>query len=490
MPPRALYRTDQLEIVKRKLPGILTSTVKEVACLAKHFHPDEVGRLATILAEAPTRLHHKWLAQIMGSVPIKAWVTGPDDELYVSAPKEASMRFLSERLPLRERTKREQLEAFRTELFQNILSNMTPLKRRFHEPMLALASPEELKPFFPGWTQPPAETNFGLELLHLEALHDAMASYEEQKWAEENAHPTSLTLPNEIIRKCSEIALVCWLNHLEHWIREDALEAEKAPNSMLGLVSANLSANRAILEYSALDDRGVEAAKLTEGFLQALNDKGITEVPLEMDWLAPEPSLSVLKDLLQGWFSHAGSLIEPAGFFNRSMTDSDINIVVTWAPLVQKSYIRSQASNRPFTEVMATHGNSNNLFVFALALVGAFYQNARTSREFTGRSNPFYSVFPGRALHKSKRVIHPPTHALNVLIQTYGLIFFANSDWDLFPDRVIARAETKRIKKAHVQQLLCFVTKGRSSAELVLLHRRLRDLRKQAERAQAPIQDS
>ncbi|NVH62940.1 hypothetical protein HQ621_18675 [Pseudomonas simiae] len=167
-----------------------------------------------------------------------------------------------------------------------------------------------------------------------------------------------------------------------------------------------------------------------------------------------------------------------------------MNIVVTWAPLVQEGYIRSQALSRPFTEVKAAHGSSNNLFIFALALVGAFYQNARTTHEFTGRSNPFYSVFPGRALHNSKRVIHPPTHALNVLIQTYGLIFFSNSDWDLFPDRVIARAETKRIKKAHIQQLLCFVTKGRSSAELVFLHRRLRDLRKQAGRALAPIQDS
>ncbi|MCQ2991894.1 hypothetical protein NLO72_22065 [Pseudomonas tremae] len=194
MPPRALYRTDQLEIVKRKLPGILTSTVKEVACLAKQCYPDEVDRLAAILAEAPARLHHKWLAQVMGSLPIKAWVTGPDDELYVSAPKEASMRLMSERLPLRERTKRTQLEDFRTELFQKLLSNMTPLKRRFHEPILALASPEELKPFFLGWTEPPAETNFGLELLHLEALLDSMASYEEQEWVEESAYPPSLTV--------------------------------------------------------------------------------------------------------------------------------------------------------------------------------------------------------------------------------------------------------------------------------------------------------
>ncbi|MBP0941011.1 hypothetical protein V2K16_14415 [Pseudomonas alliivorans] len=488
MPPRALYRTDQLEIVKRKLPGVLTLTVKEVACLAKQFHPDEVDRLATILVEAPARLHHKWLAQIMGSVPIKAWVTGPDNELYVSAPKEASMRFLSERLPLRERTKRAQLEAFRTELFYDLFSNMTPLKRRFHEPMLALASPEDLQPYFPGWMQPTAETNFGLELLHLEKMFDLLVSNEEQKWVAENAHPTSLTLPNDALRKCSEKALVFVLNRLEQWIREDAPEAEKAPNSMLGLVSANLSANRAMLEYSAVDDRGVEAAKLTEGFLRALNAKGITEVPMEMNALAPDTSLFVLKNLLQKWFSHEGLLIEPSGFFNRTMTDSDINIVVTWAPIVQESYIRSQAASRPFAEVMGAHDSSNNLFIFALALVGAFYQSTRTSHEFTGRSNSVYSVFPGRALHKSNRVIVPPTHALTVLIQTYGLIFFANSDWDLFPDRVIARAETKRIRRAHFQQLLCFMTKGRSSGELVLLHRRLRDARKEFQLAVASSQ--
>lgn len=480
MPPRALYRTDQLEIVKRKLPGILTSTSKEVACLAKHCHPDEVNRLAIILAEAPTLLHHKWLAQIMGSVPIKAWIEGPDGEPYVSSPKEASMRFLSERLPQRERTKRNQLEIFRAVLFQNLLSGMTTRRKHFHEPMLAIASQEELKPYFLGWTQPPTETNFGLELLHLENSLDATATYEEQKWAKENAHPEAKTLPDGVIRECSAKALNRWLDHMEHWMREDALEAEKGPSSMLALVSANLSANRATLEYSALDNRGVEAAKLTVDFLKALNAMGITEVPFEMEALAPDTSLCVLKGILQGWFSHGGSFIDPDGFFNRPMTDSDINIVVTWAPVVQNCYIQCQAASKTLTAVTAAHGSSNNLFIFALTLVGAFYQNTRTSQEFTGQSNPFYSVFPGRALHKSKRVVHPPTHALNVLMQTYGLIFFANSSWDLFPDRVIARAETKRIKKAHLQQLLHFVTKGRSSAELVLLHRRLRDFRKQS----------
>ena len=158
------------------------------------------------------------------------------------------------------------------------------------------------------------------------------------------------------------------------------------------------------------------------------------------------------------------------------MTDSDLNIVVTWAPEVQNCYIRSQALSKPLLDVTAAHGSSNNLFIFALTLVGAFYLNTRTSQEFTGRSNPFYSVFPGRALHKSIRGAYPQTHAIHVLMQTYGLIYFSNSNWGLLPNRVIARAETKRIKKAHLQQLLRFVTKGRSSAELVCLHRRLRDL--------------
>ncbi|WP_152486873.1 hypothetical protein [Halopseudomonas pelagia] len=480
MPPRALYRTDQLEIVKRKLPGILTSTIKEVACLAKHCHPDEVNHLAIILAEAPTLLHHKWLAQIMGSVPINAWVEGPDSEPYVSSPKDASMRFLSERLPKRERTKRDQLETFRAVLFQNLLSGMTTRRRHFHQPMLGIASQEELKRCFPGWTQPPTETNFGLELLHLENSLDATATYEEQKWTRENAHPEAEALPDGVIRQCSAKALNLWLSQLAHWIREDTLEAEKGPSSMLALVSANLSANRATLEYSALDNRGVEAAELTVNFLKALNAKGITEVPFEMEALAPGAALNVLKGILQGGFSHGGTFIDPGGFFNRPMTDSDINIVVTWASQVQNCYIQCQAASKPFTAVTAAHGSSNNLFIFALTLVGAFYQHTRTSQEFTGRSNPFYSVFPGRALHKSKRVIHPPTHALNVLMQTYGLIFFANSNWDLLPDRVVARAETKRIKKSHLQQLLHFATKGRSSAELVLLHGRLRAFRRQS----------
>ena len=476
MPRRAPYRTDQLEILKRKLSGILTLPGKEVAILAKRCHPDEVDPLATILMEAPQQLHHKWLAQIMGCVPRGAWIEGPDKVQYVSSPKAASMRFLSERPRQQEREKRDQLEVFRATLFQSLLSSMSPQKRRFHEPMLAIASEEELKGHFPGWTQPPTETNFGLALLYFESLLDAAAACEEQEWARENGHPETETLPDEVIRECSTKALGRLVSLITRWMQEDALEAQKGPNSMLALVSANLSANRAILEYSALDNRGAEAAELAVEFLTGLNHMGITEVPLELDQFAPENSLNALKSILRGWFSHGGEFIDPDGFFNRPMTDSDLNIVVTWAPEVQNCYIRSQALSKPLLDVTAAHGSSNNLFIFALTLVGAFYLNTRTSQEFTGRSNPFYSVFPGRALHKSIRGAYPQTHAIHVLMQTYGLIYFSNSNWGLLPNRVIARAETKRIKKAHLQQLLRFVTKGRSSAELVCLHRRLRDL--------------
>ncbi|PKA71066.1 hypothetical protein ATI02_4018 [Pseudomonas baetica] len=64
-------------------------------------------------------------------------------------------------------------------------------------------------------------------------------------------------------------------------------------------------------------------------------------------------------------------------------------------------------------------------------------------------------------------------------MQAYGQIFFGNQDWDILASRVREHAETASIKRAHIEQLVRFATKGRPSSSLLGLSRRLTEIQSQ-----------
>jgi len=301
----------------------------------------------------------------------------------------------------------------------------------------------------------------------------------EQLWVQRHQWAKSQSVPAKVTRALSRQALDHFKKILSQWFEEDAAGQQSASDSLLALISANLSANRVLLEFAAKEARGREAAGLAIGILGQLNKLGITEVPVEMDNLCPRDAILQLKDGLTNWFGPKGRLVGPDSEFKRPMNHSDIDLAVRWSAQLQEMYIHTRGQRGGPEEARDNHGKSPHLFIFALTLVGAFYNSVKTDNEFKGKSNSSYAVFPGRKLISIGASHAPPPHAAELLMQAYGQIFFGNQDWDILASRVREHAETASIKRAHIEQLVRFATKGRPSSSLLGLSRRLTEIQSQ-----------
>ena len=390
----------------------------------------------------------------------------------IKPTKEASLRFLAcDPLPEKATKQLKQL-AFRQKIFELLLSRMPAATRRIYRPMLHWVPNNELGD--PGMTRHPmsSDTSFGHNLVFFESLMDAQIHAYEMHWAESTNWSTAESIPAQVTREYSQAALKYMLNLVDKWIAEDAGEAGNIPDSLLALVSANLSANRVLLEFAGLESRGFEAARMAIELLEGLNRQGITEVPIEVEGLDAVKGAEKIKEILMRWFAHGGELLGIAPF-KRPMNASDIDLVVNWSLQLQENYIGIRGKRGGREKAEANHGTSNHLFIFAIVIVGAFYSSTRTDHEFIGNSNSSYSVFPGRKLISSGKRKAPPTHANHLLMQAYGQIYFANSGWGLRADLLSTHFETASIKRAHIQQLINYAIKGRASSQLFMLNKRL-----------------
>jgi len=461
------YDSADLDLIKNKLVDILTRTRSEVAVLAQQ-HRAEIRPLAEVLRSAKD-IHHKWSAVVLAQVPESAWGIGPGGEEQVIPSAAASMRFLSNRLlGAKSEDARKHIEA-RTTLLANLLEEMPePRYRQAYRDMLAVKSYGEA--WNPNDPRLPlsSDSAFGHSLHNLEKLMDSGLVFFEQTWRQEKDWPESQSTPREISRHYSKEALAQVCNHVAQWCQmDDGLD--DAPESLMALVGANLSVNRALLELAAKEARGWETAQMNEQFLQQLNDLGITEVPDISD--DPEAGEHALEEILKTWFGHGGSKLKPG---QRHMVDSDIRITLDWSRQLQQDYMDERGRKNLDPELVErAHGGGSNRFIFALAIVGAFCCNTRIAYEFTGHSNSTYAVFPDRGQVAEGYRVSPPRHAKEFLMQAYGQIFYANDGWELRPDRIREYAVTASVKRSHLQQLLRFAVKGRSSKALMALHRQL-----------------
>lgn len=477
--PRVPYQTSELELVKSKLADILTMEPGAISTWVRKEHSFEVIPLIEVFKLAASQLHHKWPAVVLAQVPVSAWVTGPGEVEHIKPSSVASMRYLS-RESLGEDAL-DELEQVRTrkKLLEALLEQMSPLCRSAYRPMLRWVDRDKLGDTSVARFPLSSDSAFGYNLLVLEYLMSKQLRVYEMDWCRETNWPKSETIPAEVTRACSQGALQHLRNLVLRWC-EDSESLSGVPDSLLALVSANLSVNRALLELAAMEARGMEAAHMNEQFLRELNQQYIFEVPHVMDDYDPEEGERQLQKVLTCWFGHGGLRLRPGTFFQRPMNDSDIEMVVLWSQQLQQIYMRERGGLDGPEAARIAHGSSCNRFIFAIAMVGAFYCNVRTAQEFTGHSNSTYAVFPDRGkVSSGNRQI--PTHAAHFLMQAYGQIFFANSGWDLRAERVREYAETASIKRSHLQQLLHFAVKGRTSRELLALNQHLQRFKKAPE---------
>lgn len=473
---RANYQTSELELVKNKLPDILTMKPDLISDRLRKNYSAEILPLAEVFNLAASELHHKWQAAVLAKVPLSDWVSGPGDILHIRPSSGASMRYLSHKL---QEAPNELLQQVRTRqvLLEQLLEKMRTPCQIAYRPMLQWVEYDKLGDSSIARYPLSSDSAFGYNLLVLENLMDNTLHDYEKDWCRENNWPENESVPNEVVRKCSLDALQHLKSKVQEWWKDSAASPNNVPESLLAITSANLSVNRALLELAAIEARGMEAMGMNEQFLCELNRKKVFEVPRGIVDCGPEECGHYLREVLTSWFGHGGSMLQSGTFFQRPMNRSDINMVVLWSRQLQQMYIQERGGRGGPETARRIHGNPGNRFIFSMVMAGAFYCNASTAYEFTGHSNSTYAVFPDRLqVAKGKRET-PPTHAANFFMQAYGQVFFANSDWDLRFERVREYAETSSIKRSCEQLLLRFAVKDRTSQELLVLHNHLQRLR-------------
>ncbi|WP_339535484.1 hypothetical protein [Pseudomonas hunanensis] len=472
-----LYTTADLELVKQNLSAILTRDSKDVGEMIRKSYSDEIRPLQSIFAEAGNMLaNRQWAAAILAQLPLVSWVERNDGEMHVSSKSEASLRFLGVSPPSDDSKNEHAVMDFKESLANLLLRKMSRNDRQRYLPMLRWV-PYENAPDEGVRGQPlSSEIAFGHNLGFLEH-HLGRCEHElEQAWCQTNHWPKSETLPNPIIREISKKALNNVKAMLDGWFDEDAKE-DGVSGSLIALTMANLAANRALLEYAGLDVRGSEAEKMVVEFLQALNLQGLKEVPEEMDKMTARQGVGTLRETLYSWFGSQGKAISADGYFSRPIANGELDVVVSWSLQVQESYIAGRGNRGDLKEAWAIHGSASHLFIFALGIIAAYYAKTKVPNEFTGKKNATHSVFPSRNMIAAGEAEAPSTHALKLLEQAYGLMFFGNTGWFLRADSVQARASINSTRRLHYQQLIFHAVKNRSSWQLLSLHRRLDEMR-------------
>lgn len=474
------YTPAELDLVKRHLADILTVTSLEAAELAR-AHPNEVSGLARTFTAAKDELHQNWADALLTKVPLSAWEEPSDYAFRIAPTKSASMRFLSHGEPAENEVN---LKERRRALHDGLLEYMASPTRLAYRPMLEWV---EIPTAWPKAADLPlaSDTVFGHSLEVIEGLLRDQLHIYEQNFRKENRTHSSVATPMAASLKASELASQAIAAHIEQFCVTEVDVSPAVKESLLARVSANISVNRALLENAAIDARGLEAAEMCAPFLQRLNHHGLVEVPREFD-NATDGGANKIRELLTSWFAIGGKLAPVDEYFKRHMTDSDIEMILSWSHQLQESYIISrgmggdwiQRGGKDEVEKAArkAHGTPGHRFIFALAIASAFYETAKTNREFTGHSKSRYSVFPDRGDTAKGLRDTPPAHAAELLKQAYGQIYFANEGWGLLADKLTAYAQNRSAKRSHIQQLLYFAVKNRSSRQLFALFQQLQPM--------------
>lgn len=432
--------------------------------------------MSKIFSEATNMLHHKWASAILGSVPLESWAEGNNGEKHVKANKDASLRLWSPQAPYYLKEKNTIAEV-RKEVFTSLLNAMPSAQKKYYSGVFSWVGDKSEAPLTLASGPFSSDTVFGHVLIYLEKWMDRQVHESEALWILENSWPKDRSVPAEVTINISKKALEHCRSTLSRWFEGDAGKDSRAPENLMPLISANLSANRVLLEFAAKDARGQEATDLVVGILEKFNRVGIVRIPHEIYGVALAEAASDLIGLLKILFGPGGKLICEESGFKRPMNDSDIRIAIKMSLQLQENYIATRGSRGGPVEARNNHGNSHNLFIFCLVMIGAFYTNSKTDNEFKGRSNSSYAVFPARNFKSDVRNGTIPVHADELLKQAYGQIYFGNVSDEILVGGIKKHAEASRVKRAHIQQLVFFATKFRASNSLLELGARLLEMK-------------
>lgn len=467
------YTQVELESVKRHLTDILSLDQAETAALVQE-HPDDVSKLATLFVVANERHGQHWADALMAKLPMAVWEETKDLPLRILSKKSASMRFLSLAEPDSDALK---LKDGRRDLHAGLFEIMDTPVRLVYRNMLEWVESDGLNPESSNY-QLSAETVFGHTLEVIEGLQRDQVHIYEQNYRKNSGLDKSLSIPLAESLLASEKACEFVATQIEQMCVTETDVSSSVKESLPARVSANISVNRVLLEQAAIDARGLEAAEMTVPFLSRLNLHGMGEVPDDFH-AAEDDGTAALKEILARMFGNDGLLAPVDEYFSHPMSHSDIDLIVNWSQKLQEAYITTRGMGGDWhqrggkekveAESRAAHGTPCNRFIFALVIAAAFYEKAQTARELTGHSKSMRSIYPARGDAMKDVLENPPVHATELLKQAYGQIFYANEGWGVLAEPVENYARARSMQRAHIQQLLYFAVKNRSSRELFAL---------------------
>ena len=440
--------------------------------IQKHFAQD-VLPLAAVFQDTADGYHRKWQDALLVRVPATAWVPNALGIVRVdpSTPASLSNYAAADVDPLAELA-----SDGRKGLHRLLHDSLPATLKSTYGPMLAwhdtASGPAQYSA-----SSLASDTNFADALLHLEMLQASLVEDYEQSWrTSTNASPGDTT-PLEITEEGGRRGLFALKDLIGQWITDPRYK-ESVADSLLVRISANASVNRAILEYASMEANEQKATEMSVALLGALNASGITEVPDGLLYGASQSEFDeMIRQLLMDWFAHGGSFVRPDSYFARPMVASDIDMVIRGSLWLQERYLSRQGSAGGPEAARVAHGAAGNRYIFALAMVAAFYAHTRIANEVAGRSNPAYAVFPPRGAQNTDAFALRP-HAAEVLMQSYSQIFFSNTDWHILATAVSARMSRPSavsVKRAYQQQLLNFVVKDRPATELLSIYHCIQD---------------
>ncbi|MBM5572542.1 MULTISPECIES: hypothetical protein [Deefgea] len=462
------YTQADLELVKRHLADILTVTPKEASALARQF-PSEITPLANIFANAKDRLHQNWADALLVKVPQSAWDGPSDAPSRIAYTKAASMRFL-----LRDEPTAQELKHLdnRRALLDDFLKHMDGPRRLAYRPMLEWINICESSLAITVSVLA-SDTAFGLSMSLIETLLDKQIQIYELNFREKHRIPSTVGTPISLQLAASEGAKQHIAAKLQEFCLTESEELESVKDILMARVSANISVNRVLLEIAAIDARGREASEMCIPFLQRLNFHGMLSVPPVLLQDLDDGGDNKIRDIFRQMFTAGGFFAQVDNYFKRHMTESDIEMIVSWSTQLQELYISTRGIHGGHEQ----HGSPPHKFIFALTIAAAFYETSQTAHEFTGHSRPCYAVFPDRAAAAKGYRNKPSTHAAEILMQAYGQIYYSNNEWGLIANNVAEYAEVRSAKRAHIQQLFHFVVKNRNSRQLFALFQNLEKMR-------------
>ncbi len=481
------YTPAELDRVKRLLADILTiSTAEATALMRAHRHV--VKKLAIGFEDMNTKAGQNWAESVLAKVSLSAWEETFNNESRIRPSKSASLRFLSRGAPSENAIAVREL---RRSLHSDLLENMPGPLRLGYRPMLEWEETDGACPEASDLLLS-SDTAFGQSLRAISELFNLQLYAYEQDFRRNSDFPPGITTPVKVSMHYSKRAYKYIAAQIEQMCVLESDVPDSIKESLNARVSANISCNRALLEYAAKEARGLEALEMCIPFVQRLNFHGLYMVP--GDFLdATDGGTEYLRHLLTDWFTVDGALTKIDPYFKRHMTNSDVELIVSWSEKLQEAYIGTvgmgpncegrDGKEKIEQQARAAHGTPLNRFIFGMVLAAAYYQTTQTKREFTGHSKSNYSVFPARG-EPNRSDSTPSIHAEELLMQSYGQIMFANIDWELRADNLIRYAQKRSTVRSHIQQLLHFAVKNRTSRQLYALFQELRRLKKQPEEPQ------